>query len=121
MPHLTLLPPLLLLSSLLTTAHAFPNALPDPAPSPPSPQHPLITPPPTLVPRGPTPVDKRGIDIGSYVGSVLDGIGSAIPSYVASGIPNFFQDFPTGTAVLSRLGISDGDLAARPTEVLNLP
>lgn len=60
-------------------------------------------------------------DVDKDVGSILDGLGSAIPSYVASGVPNFFQDFPTGTAVQSSLGLSDGDMAALPTQVLNLP
>jgi hypothetical protein len=55
------------------------------------------------------------------INSILNGLGSDIPSYVASGVPNFFQDFPTGTAVQSSLGLSDGDLAALPTQVLNLP
>jgi hypothetical protein len=43
------------------------------------------------------------------------------PSYIASGVPNFFQDFPTGTAVQSSLGIADNELAATPTPVLNIP
>jgi hypothetical protein len=38
-----------------------------------------------------------------------------------SGIPSWFESLPTGTQVLSSLGIDDGDLAAKPTEVLNLP
>lgn len=37
------------------------------------------------------------------------------------GIPNYFQNFPTGSQVLSSLGQSDGDLAAKPTQVLNIP
>ena len=37
------------------------------------------------------------------------------------GVPNFFQDFPSGSAVQSSLGINDTDLAALPTQVLNLP
>lgn len=53
----------------------------------------------------------------SYVTSLL----GTYPSYVASGVANFFQDFPTGTAVESSLGISDSDLAATPTQVLNIP
>lgn len=38
-----------------------------------------------------------------------------------TGIPNFFQDFPTGDKVQSSLGIDDDQLAALPTNVLNLP
>ncbi|KAJ7449656.1 hypothetical protein FB451DRAFT_1147098 [Mycena latifolia] len=60
-------------------------------------------------------------DLDGDVNSILSGLGSAIPSYVASGVPNFFQDFPTGTAVQSSLGLSDADVAALPTQVLNLP
>jgi hypothetical protein len=36
------------------------------------------------------------------------------------GIPGWFEGLPTGTGVLSKLGIGD-DLAAKPTEVLNIP
>jgi hypothetical protein len=59
--------------------------------------------------------------IESGVGSVLSQIGSAVPSYVAQGIPNFFQDFPTQNKVQSSLSIGDAELAALPTQVLNLP
>lgn len=37
------------------------------------------------------------------------------------GVPNFFQDFPTGDKVKSSLGIDDQQLAAYPTNVLNIP
>jgi len=59
--------------------------------------------------------------IESDLGSVLTALGSDIPSYVISGVPNFFQGFPTGSQVQSSLGISDSDLAATPTQVLNMP
>lgn len=36
------------------------------------------------------------------------------------GIPGYFEGLPTGTQVLSKLGIGD-ELAAKPTEVLNIP
>ena len=36
-------------------------------------------------------------------------------------MPNFFQDFPNGEDVQSSLGIDDQQLAALPTNVLNLP
>jgi hypothetical protein len=86
------------------------------------PPHPMITPPPSLVQRVPSRVQGRDIvsDIegaGSYLSSLV----GTFPSYIASGVPNFFQDFPTGTAVESSLGISDSDLAATPTQVLNIP
>lgn len=60
-------------------------------------------------------------DLASDVGSILSGLGSDIPSYVASGVPNFFQGFPSGDAVVSSLGLSDNELAALPTQALNLP
>ncbi|USW56402.1 Putative phosphatidate phosphatase APP1, catalytic domain-containing protein [Septoria linicola] len=60
-------------------------------------------------------------DIQSDVNGVLSRLGSDIPSYVASGIPNFFQDFPTGDKVVSSLGLDDDQLAALPTQALNIP
>lgn len=44
-----------------------------------------------------------------------------VPSYVASGVAPFFQGFPTGDAVVSSLGLTDGELAALPTQALNIP
>lgn len=87
--------------------------------------HPMVTPAPSLTDRYPTRVRRDIISdaksdvegLGTYLSSVL----GTFPSYVASGVPNFFQDFPTGTAVLSSLGISDDDLQATPTQVLNIP
>ena len=81
--------------------------------------------PATPVKRDPTRTykNRRDIlsDIKSDVGGILSSLGSDIPSYVASGVPNFFQDFPTGDAVQSSLGISDNELAAVPTQALNIP
>lgn len=37
------------------------------------------------------------------------------------GIPGYFENLPTGTNVMSSLGIGDDDLAAIPTQVLNVP
>ncbi|KAG9668502.1 hypothetical protein KCU99_g7750, partial [Aureobasidium melanogenum] len=59
-------------------------------------------------------------DIQSDTGSVLSGLGSDLPSWVASGVPNFFQGFPTGDAVVSSLGLDDAQVSALPTQVLNL-
>lgn len=77
------------------------------------------------VKRDPTETYKRRRDIISDldgdIDSVLSGLGSDIPSYVASGVPNFFQGFPSGDAVASSLGIGSSELAALPTNVLNLP
>ncbi|KAK1999746.1 hypothetical protein LX36DRAFT_655169 [Colletotrichum falcatum] len=85
--------------------------------APADPAHPMITPPPTRVKRTPDVTD----DIGNYVNSVIKGLGSDVSSFVVSGIPQYFQGFPTGTQVLSSLGINDGDLAAQPTQALNIP
>lgn len=64
---------------------------------------------------------KTKRDVGDTINSVLGGLGSAIPSYVASGVANFFQDFPSGEKVRSSLGLDDEQIAALPTEVLNIP
>jgi hypothetical protein len=36
-------------------------------------------------------------------------------------VPNFFQDFPSGDKVASSLGLDSSQLAALPTQVLNIP
>jgi hypothetical protein len=66
--------------------------------------------------------DVQGIasDVQSDIGGILSSLGN-IPSYVASGVPNFFQDFPTGDKVVSSLGLDDDQLAALPTQALNIP
>jgi hypothetical protein len=99
-------------------------AIPAPVPAPTArrvaaaiPQSPMVTPPPALVERNP----DFGDSVGSYINSVLTGLGSDVSSFIASGVPQFFQDFPTGSSVESRLGVSDSDLAAKPTQVLNVP
>lgn len=77
---------------------------------------PVVTASPVLTP--PTRV-RRGLvdDVKSLVGD----LGSNIPTYVADGVANFFQGFPSGNAVQSSLGIDEAQLAAYPTQVLNLP
>ncbi|KAH8907327.1 hypothetical protein BR93DRAFT_951499 [Coniochaeta sp. PMI_546] len=105
--------------ALRTVSHLLwllPSVLAIPAP------HPMITPAPALVPRDPGVVAERQLDsIGSYIGSVISDIGSDVSSFVASGVPQFFAGLPTGTQVQKSLGISDSDLAATPTQVLNVP
>lgn len=62
---------------------------------------------------------KNGVNsIAASWGSVL---GTDLPSYFTEGIPGYFQDLPTGSQVMSSLGISDDDIKASPTEVLNIP
>ena len=120
-----------LLLALLPAALAAPAPIPIAAPiAVAGPHHPMITAPPSLKDRNPSRVQERGAissiisdatsdiaGLGSYLSSVV----GTYPSYIASGVPNFFQDFPTGSAVESSLGISDSDLAATPTQVLNIP
>ena len=86
-------------------------------------EYPLITPSPTLRDATRTLKHRRGIisDLKGDVNSVLSILGSDIPSYVASGVPNFFQDFPVGDGVRSSLGLDSSQVAALPTQVLNIP
>lgn len=116
----TTLPQVLL--ALIPVALAFPAPHPVAQPVP----HPMITPRASLTDRTPSLVEERGVissvessikGLESYLTSVI----GTYPSYIASGVPNFFQDFPTGSAVQSSLGISDSDLTATPTQVLNIP
>ncbi|KAI0450391.1 hypothetical protein F5B21DRAFT_491091 [Xylaria acuta] len=81
--------------------------------------HPIITPAPSLEDR--EEALARDFDPGSYINSVISGIGSDISSYVASGVPQFFQDFPIGEGVEEALDIDDDDLKAIPTQALNIP
>ncbi|KAK8861987.1 Phosphatidate phosphatase APP1 [Apiospora arundinis] len=83
-----------------------------PAPEPVAMPHPMVTPPPIL---------PRDFKPDTYVKSLIGGLGSDVSSYVASGIPQYFQDFPTGDKVKKSLGVDDDDLKALPTQVLNLP
>lgn len=106
--------------TLLNFILASPTPTPTPRTDPVVDVTPIITasPPPTR-----TDLRRRNIlsDVESDVGDVLSGLGSDIPSFVASGVPNFFQGFPTGDAVLSSAGVKSTDLDAKPTEVLNIP
>ncbi|KAK9798865.1 putative Phosphatidate phosphatase APP1 catalytic domain-containing protein [Seiridium cardinale] len=86
------------------------------APAPEPVPHPMITPAPVLR-RG----LERRVEVGSYIDSLISKAGSGVSSYVASGIPQYFQDFPVGGDVESTLGINDDDLKATPTQVLNVP
>ncbi|KAK4453848.1 hypothetical protein QBC34DRAFT_195100 [Podospora aff. communis PSN243] len=101
-----------MLLSLLPLHLGLALAIPNPAPAP----HPMITP-------APAPLDSRDLvtEWDNYVNSVVSGLGSTVSGYIASGIPQFFQDLPTGQDVEIRLGIADRDLDAKPTQVLNLP
>ena len=93
-------------------------------------ERPLITPSPSLQDPTKTVKLRRGVvddiksgfsvaksDVQGYVSSQL----GALPSYVADGVADFFQGFPVGDDVKSSLGLDDEQVAALPTQVLNIP
>ena len=117
---LTNLPAVLLALLPIVSAIAVRRSIPQPGKV--GQERPLITPSPAS--WDPTKTyKKRGLisDLAGDVDSILSGLGSDIPSYVASGVPNFFQNFPTGAAVQSSLGLDDSQIKALPTQVLNIP
>lgn len=74
----------------------------------------------------PTPtadVVRRGIfdDASSFIDSLGSDVASGFSSFVDSGILDFPNGFPTGSAVESSLGIKSDDTDAQPTQVLNVP
>ena len=95
------------LLALLPLAYAVP------APDPVAAAQPVITARAELS-DAPTRV-KRGVisDLSSKASSYINSI--------ESDVDGFLVGLPTGTAVMSSLGISDDDLAASPTAVLNIP
>lgn len=116
--------PAALLSTLAAASPApTPYAKPDSKPNAVVPRDPQIT--PSLVQYYPTRTYRYRRDIfsdfESDVDSILSELGTNIPSYVASGIPNFFQNFPTGSDVQSSLSLDSSQVAALPTQVLNIP
>lgn len=110
------------LSLLLAAAfNGIADASPAPQPDPVAEAHPDITPfPASQYPTRTYPRRNILSDLDGDVNSVLSLLGS-VPGYVASGVPNFFQDFPTGDKVQSSLGIDSSQLAALPTQALVLP
>jgi len=112
-----------LLFFLLPLTSASPNPAPVASDNVRPVEHPLITPSPASWEATKTYKYRRGIlsDVTVAIDSALSDLGSGIPSYVASGVPNFFQGFPTGADVKSKLGLSDSEIAALPTQVLNIP
>lgn len=114
---------LLLLLSLLPLTSASPKPAPVASDDVQVAERPIITPSPASWDATKTYKYRRGIlsDVSGAIDSVLSDLGSAVPSYVASGVPNFFQGFPTGADVKSKLGLSDNEVAALPTQVLNIP
>lgn len=124
MMHLIELPTVLLALLPLVSTSAVHRNIPKPAGI--VERQPLVTASPSEWSPTKT-LRRRGIvsdvtaDIEGDVKSVLGSLGSNIPSYVASGVPNFFQDFPTGDKVQSSLGLDDDQVRALPTQVLNIP
>ena len=116
---LTTLPTVLIALLPLVSATAVRRSIPRPGQV--GQERPLITPSPAS--WDPTKTYKRGVisDLAGDVDSILHGLGSNIPSYVASGVPNFFQDFPSRADVQSSLGLDDDQVRALPTQVLNIP
>ncbi len=114
-----LLPAALL--SVLAAASPAPTANPAANPERVLPRQPEIT--PSVVQYYPdrTVRHKRDIfsDFKSDVNGILSELGN-VPSYVASGIEPYFLGFPTGTAVQSSLSLSNSDVDALPTQVLNI-
>ncbi|CAO2654546.1 Nn.00g112790.m01.CDS01 [Neocucurbitaria sp. VM-36] len=116
----------LVLSATLGLAHGA--ALPEPtaAPAPVQVRAPVITPAAIRFDSRHSYVQRRDLfdDIKSGVDNVAHSwasvLGTDLPSLFTEGIPGWFDGLPTGTQVLSKLGIGD-DLAAKPTEVLNVP
>jgi len=68
-------------------------------------------------------LEERNIfdDVNSYVGGVLSDIGSGVSSFVASGVPEYFANLPIGKEAQDALDVSDEEVDATPTSVLNLP
>lgn len=89
---------------------------------PADPRDPTVTPSPVLIEKSRT-LDRRGVldDVESYGNSILSGLGSDLPSWVASGVPAYFQGLPAGDKVVSSLGIQSSELAALPTQALYVP
>ncbi|KAI9869185.1 MAG: hypothetical protein M1830_005456, partial [Pleopsidium flavum] len=112
-----------LLVTLLPLISASPTAAPVAVDNIPPVEKPIVTPSPAVSDATKTYKSRRGVisDVAGDIDSILSGLGSAIPSYVASGVPNFFQDFPTGDRVKSKLGLNDSEIEALPTQVLNVP
>lgn len=120
---------LLLFACLSSLAAANPVPTPFPDPNAVAPRDAAVT--PSFVEHVPTRAFRHKRDIGSdisslesdatnAVGSVLSSLGKGIPSYVASGVPNYFAGLPTGSAVQSSLGLQDSQVSALPTQVLNI-
>ncbi|KAF1930368.1 uncharacterized protein M421DRAFT_418686 [Didymella exigua CBS 183.55] len=117
----------LLLSATLGLVNAVSLPEPTAAPAKVEVRPPIVTPAAIRFDERYSYVERRDIldDIKSGVGGAIKSlesvIGTALPSFFTDGIPGWFEGLPTGSAVMSSLGINDDDLAAIPTQVLNVP
>ncbi|KAF2134352.1 hypothetical protein P153DRAFT_362121 [Dothidotthia symphoricarpi CBS 119687] len=117
----------LLLCAAISLANAV--ALPDPTAVPVRVEvrAPIVTPAAISFDGRYSYIERRNIlsDIASGVDGVAKSwasvLGSDLPSYFTDGIQEWQESLPTGTQVLSKLGIKDSDLDAIPTSVLNVP
>jgi hypothetical protein len=107
---------LALLGSLAAVAVAAPQPIPDPTPV-------LVAEPREATITPVAKLEERNIfeDASSYVGGVLSSLGSGVQSFVASGIPEYFANLPVGKEAQDALDVSDEEVDATPTSVLNLP
>lgn len=99
--------PLLVRGTPAPTAHAEPNAIVE--------REPVIT-APTLVESDPTRTRKNRRNIISDLSSKYDSVVSSL----SGDEPAFFQGYPTGDSVKSSLGLNDAQVAALPTQALNI-
>ncbi|KAF2996426.1 hypothetical protein E8E13_003057 [Curvularia kusanoi] len=117
----------LLLSATLGLAHAVTLPEPTAIPAKVEVRAPIVTPAAVRFDERYSYVQRR--DILDSIKSGVEGIakswgsvlGTDLPSYFTEGIPGYFENLPTGSAVMSSLGINDDDLDAIPTSVLNIP
>lgn len=124
--HSLLIPILAFGPSLLfgVKASAIPRETPNFFPAKEHP--PRITPSPALWDPTKTEKVRRNLldDLQSKaneeIGVVQSRLGN-VPSHLESGIPDIFEGFPTGDKVQSSLGIDDDQIAALPTQVINIP
>ncbi|KAF2457382.1 hypothetical protein BDY21DRAFT_303412 [Lineolata rhizophorae] len=99
----------------LAGASPAPTAVPDPASVP----DPVVT--PAYIEYLPTKTRPQRRDIIDALGSAAESVLGSLPSYVVSGVQEWGLNLPTGDAVQSSLSVSDDDLDALPTQVMNIP
>ena len=83
---------------------------------------PEVTPAP-IAARNPDIIDKARSEIDGLVDGLRSDVSAVYTVIDGVSIPGFLQGLPDGEDVKKQLGIDDDDddLAAQPTQVLNLP